>query len=96
MEAEQVVLQFAAASSSSLIWARTSSQMARLLSCSAVIPAFARMGAGSLPSSLNRAHANRAIPPVAFGIVPMPSFLAWCMTKGSGPAAGVRRKNTDR
>jgi hypothetical protein len=39
------------------------------------------MTAGSLPISSNRAHASRAIPPVALGIELKPLDLATCMAK---------------
>src|SRR5580692_6800246 len=46
---------------------------------SAVNPAFDRTTVGSFPISSKRAHASRAIPPVALGIEPKPSALATCM-----------------
>src|SRR3954452_10384526 len=42
--------------------------MASSLTCSGLAPTSARTAATSLPSSRSRAHASRAIPPVALGI----------------------------
>src|ERR1700732_4005333 len=47
--------------------------MASSLTCSGFAPTSARTAATSLPSSRSRAHASRAIPPVALGIEQNPS-----------------------
>src|ERR1700675_2601921 len=47
--------------------------MVSSLTCSGLAPTLARTAATSLPSSRSRAHASRAIPPVALGIEQNPS-----------------------
>ena len=49
--------------------------MVSSLTCSGLAPTLTRTAATSLPTSRSRAHASRARPPVAFGIVQNPSCV---------------------
>jgi hypothetical protein len=66
----------------------TSSPTASSLTCSGLAPTLARMPATSLPSSRSRAHASRAMPPVALGIEQNPSGVSEHMSGRTGAAVG--------